>query len=292
MSRNLALRIGVAVLAIPAILWLAYEGGLWWLGFVLLLALVGTLEFLSAEKTRLVSLFGGAALATVILSLLLSARQVFLGSPLGDWLQTASFGLYWFSPLVLFFVITALASGLSRVGNADMVFTRLTRLTWGVAYLSLLYPFVWLISDFPTRFPGQDIAGGDLLLWLLATLWITDTTAMGIGAWLGKRPLAPVVSPRKTLVGFIGGLIGGLAAGVAITAWRLPGLELTGVIFATLAISLVGQLGDLVESLWKRSAGIKDSSVLIPAHGGVLDRFDSLLFAAPVMYAYLLLTAR
>jgi phosphatidate cytidylyltransferase len=130
-------------------------------------------------------------------------------------------------------------------------------------------------------------SGGDLLLFLFGVLWVGDTAAMGVGKWLGRHKLAPAVSPNKTVEGFIGGFVGALAVGLLMAFWKFGQLPLYHVLFMALGCSLFGQLGDLVESMWKRSLGIKDSSDIIPGHGGVLDRFDSLLFAAPFMYGYL-----
>jgi phosphatidate cytidylyltransferase len=125
------------------------------------------------------------------------------------------------------------------------------------------------------------------LLFLFGLLWIGDTAAMGIGSWLGRHKLAPTVSPNKTVEGFIGGLAGAVAVGLLMHFWRLPQIGLGHILIIALGCSLFGQLGDLVESMWKRSLGIKDSSRVIPGHGGVLDRSDSLLFATPFMYFYL-----
>jgi phosphatidate cytidylyltransferase len=126
-----------------------------------------------------------------------------------------------------------------------------------------------------------------LLLFLFALLWVGDTCAMGFGKWLGKHKLAPGVSPNKTVEGFIGGIIGAVAIGVLMYYWKFHQMPFVHIMAISVGCSIFGQLGDLVESMWKRSLGIKDSSNIIPGHGGVLDRFDSLLFAAPFMYFYL-----
>ena len=89
------------------------------------------------------------------------------------------------------------------------------------------------------------------------------------------------------MAGFISGLVGGIIVAVIMYFWRLPGVDLVVLLGIGVSISLMGQLGDLVESCWKRAVGVKDSSAIIPGHGGVLDRFDSLLFSAPVLYMYI-----
>jgi phosphatidate cytidylyltransferase len=160
-------------------------------------------------------------------------------------------------------------------------------LIWGILYLGGLYPFVILLGT-TAWLPYVDaFSGGDCLLFLFALLWVGDTAAMWVGSALGKHRLAPAVSPNKTIEGFIGGLLGAAVIGIVMALWKFSGLPWYHVLGIAIGCSLFGQLGDLVESMWKRSLGIKDSSTLIPGHGGVLDRFDSLLFAAPFMYFYL-----
>ena len=110
---------------------------------------------------------------------------------------------------------------------------------------------------------------------------------MFFGSRFGKHKLAPTVSPNKTVEGFIGGFVGAYLVAFIFKVFWLTDVPDWHFVAIGALIGLFGQLGDLVESLWKRSLGIKDSSAIIPGHGGVLDRFDSLLFAAPVLYLYL-----
>lgn len=128
-----------------------------------------------------------------------------------------------------------------------------------------------------------------LLLW--AIVWIGDSAAFYVGTAFGRRRLAPVVSPKKSWEGAAAALVvGGLSAG-AFSFWREGALDLELVALA-LVTSVAAQLGDLVESLIKRGAGVKDSGTLLPGHGGFLDRFDALAFAAPVWWFALELTQR
>jgi len=124
-----------------------------------------------------------------------------------------------------------------------------------------------------------------LVLLPLALTWIGDTCAMATGTLLGGPKLAPVLSPQKTWAGAIGGAVGGLAAALLIGRLILPrvGVHLGGWQLATVGgvLAVAGQVGDVAESLLKREAGVKDSSTLIPGHGGVLDRLDSLYFVIP-----------
>lgn len=124
-----------------------------------------------------------------------------------------------------------------------------------------------------------------LLLLLLATIVISDSAQYYTGRAFGKRPLSPAISPKKTVEGAVGGVIFGTLA-VVVGGRYVFGAPVWTLVLLGAAISLLGIVGDLFESLLKRSAGVKDSSTLIPGHGGVLDRIDSWLFAAPVYYIF------
>lgn len=129
------------------------------------------------------------------------------------------------------------------------------------------------------------------LMFLLLIIAVSDTAQYYTGRTLGRRKLAPVVSPGKTVEGAVGGLVAaGLVSGIA-GPHLLEGLPVAAAAFVALGVvlSLAGIVGDLFESLLKRGVGVKDSSSLIPGHGGVLDRVDSYLFAGPVFYLFLVL---
>jgi phosphatidate cytidylyltransferase len=158
-----------------------------------------------------------------------------------------------------------------------------------VNILGILYLSLCLLPAVPLRFDLTQAQGREWLVVLLATIWIGDTAALGTGKCFGKAPFAPVISPRKTNAGAVGGLLGGTLAATLLRFLLFPGLGLRHVIAASLLTGMFGQLGDLAESMLKRAAGVKDSSGLIPGHGGMLDRIDSLLFALPVLYLYLLI---
>ena len=128
--------------------------------------------------------------------------------------------------------------------------------------------------------------GREATLLLIVTVVISDTAQYYTGRWLGRHPLAPIVSPKKTVEGAIGGFVGGVLAIAIIGHWWLAYISLPLRIGLGLAIVAFGILGDLFESLLKRSVGVKDASTAIPGHGGVLDRIDALLFAAPVFYVF------
>ena len=131
------------------------------------------------------------------------------------------------------------------------------------------------------------VHGPAALTWLVGVIAISDSAQYYSGTLLGRRKLAPVISPKKTVEGAVGGLVAAPIAGWAIGLWAFP--EAAHAVCAAVAIvlTIAGMAGDLFESLLKRSVGAKDSSALIPGHGGVLDRVDAYLFAAPVFYLYL-----
>ena len=154
---------------------------------------------------------------------------------------------------------------------------------FGVLYLGLcLYPVL------PIRYDFGATTGRHWILLLLVVIWVGDTAALVIGRRLGRTPFAPGLSPKKTNEGAVGGLLSGVAAAVLLQRFFLTELPLYHVTLLSLLLGMAGQLGDLGESLLKRAADVKDSSRLLPGHGGMLDRIDSLLFAIPVLYIYLL----
>jgi phosphatidate cytidylyltransferase len=136
---------------------------------------------------------------------------------------------------------------------------------------------------------ADEFVGRQLVFFLLVLIWVGDTLAYFVGRQFGRHPMAAQLSPGKTWEGAVANVAGSLLVALAFTHW-------TGFRFAFLAPAAVlgnvaGQVGDLMESAYKRAAGAKDSSALRPGHGGVLDRIDSLIFAAPVVWYYLSVTA-
>lgn len=159
---------------------------------------------------------------------------------------------------------------------------------FGVALSGLLYVPL-LVAVLPLlKGAGQ----GSWLTVALCMAFFSDTVAYLAGRAFGRHKLYPAVSPGKTWEGALGGLVGGCLASVGLgAAWLLPDLPWSHAVVLGLVGSVCGQLGDLVESMLKRSFGVKDSGALLPGHGGVLDRVDGLLFVAPVAYYYVRLVA-
>ena len=278
MSKNLITRIIVAVIFGPLIVLIGYTGGYWLFGMVALFALIGIAEFLVNEGIKADSFLFWLSIIAVIVLL---SSHLEINDFKVDLMLPGGLAL-----VVLFFLVTGMILATGKQSPSEL-FRKHSRLIWGLLYIGGLYPYVYLLGE------HVDVklfspSGGDLLLYLFGILWVGDTAAMGIGSWLGKRKLAPAVSPNKTIAGFVGGILGALVVGVIFYFWKFDNISYVHVGVLAVGCSVFGQLGDLVESMWKRSLGIKDSSAVIPGHGGVLDRFDSLLFAAPFMYFYLI----
>ena len=206
-----------------------------------------------------------------------------------------------FAPPISFVLLVVLAlAGISvwarGVNGRPLAATAIT--VFGVLYTGAMLSFGYALRYH--EYAGYGRAGGTALVMMpLLLTWSSDTGAYFVGRSLGRHKLIPSVSPGKTVEGALGGIV--LTVVVcflferfALRPYAELGLRTASVILFGVAISVTAQLGDLVESLFKREAGVKDSSRIIPGHGGVLDRFDSLLFVLPVAYvllSYLLIVA-
>ncbi|HEY2461078.1 MAG TPA: phosphatidate cytidylyltransferase [Candidatus Acidoferrum sp.] len=147
------------------------------------------------------------------------------------------------------------------------------------ALLLVAFPLTYAI-----RLHGALAHGPTLLLFALVITWAGDTVAYFVGRAIGKHPLAPHLSPKKTWEGSIAGFAGALLVGAVFTRWLdAPLAQLLGMAGAG---NIAGQMGDLLESAYKRSAGVKDSGALLPGHGGILDRIDALILTFPVVWYY------
>jgi len=132
----------------------------------------------------------------------------------------------------------------------------------------------------------RTVGGPALVLFVMGLTWCGEAAAYFVGSAVGRHPLAPVLSPRKTVEGGVAQLAVSMLAALPLAAWLLPECSGFQVVGAGAVMGVLGQLGDLAESALKRSAGVKDASALLPGHGGVLDRLDSLLFNVPAFYYY------
>jgi phosphatidate cytidylyltransferase len=155
------------------------------------------------------------------------------------------------------------------------------------AAAAAVFPLVYLAAPLALTAVIRDTWGREVLLLGLLVVWISDTAQFYVGSALGRRRLAPTISPKKSVEGAAGGLVAGVAAMVGLGRLWLPGVGAAGLAAAGAGLVALGIAGDLFESLLKRSADVKDSSALIPGHGGVLDRIDALLFVIPGYYLLL-----
>jgi phosphatidate cytidylyltransferase len=174
-------------------------------------------------------------------------------------------------------VVLCGALSLREFGTDRSVLERTARQIQGVVYIPLLLSLVVLLR--------ATADGATWIFLLCAVVFAGDTAALYAGTLWGRHKLCPSISPGKTVEGALGGLVANLLVGIAGKILFLPGVEWATCLLFSIGAGLAGQVGDLFESELKRVAGIKDSGNLLPGHGGVLDRIDALLFAAPVAYA-------
>lgn len=263
---NLAQRIMTALVAIPLLLAAIYLDASHW-GVTAISGLAAVLagdEFLRMHfqdgiPRRVRYTFGICALALVVGSA--APTPISLFAPL------ACAGA-----LVLALVVLSLRQEERKAGT-DLVSA------WaGWVYIPVLLA-VWPLLK-------RDI-GPSWLTIVIAAAFLSDSVAYFVGRAFGKHPLYPAVSPKKTVEGAIGGLLGGVLALLGMGSfWLLPELPRVDAVVLGIVGSILGQTGDLVESMLKRTCGVKDSGAVLPGHGGMLDRIDALLFVAPLLYFY------
>lgn len=157
-----------------------------------------------------------------------------------------------------------------------------------IAVLATMY--VGMLAGSLIRLRNDFPVGPKLVFFLLLVVWLGDAGAYYIGKKFGRRQLSPRISPKKTVEGLIGGVVTSAITAAVIHFTFFPQFPLAHAIIVGVVLSITGVIGDLAESMWKRSAAVKDSGTLIPGHGGFLDRFDSILFTAPILYVYWALT--
>lgn len=258
---NLAARvltaIALAPLLILAVSWQRPEA-LW--GIIFVAALISLHEFFTiASKDR---------------------GERMLGIVLGGAVAWAAY--YWPGGIALILTAALLVSAiffLARFGELATVTQRMGTLFFGVVYAGLMITYVALAK--------RDLGSAWVYL-IFMIAWFGDTAAYFAGRFMGKRKLYPAISPGKTWAGAVGGLAGSFLAAVIANSWLLPELGWVSGALLTIIGGALGQCGDLVESMLKRSAGVKDSGKLLPGHGGLLDRIDAVLFIAPWVYFYAL----
>jgi phosphatidate cytidylyltransferase len=280
MSPNMIRRVTVAAVGIPAALGLVYLGGWVLAGLLALFGVAGAAEFYRlGSRSGVRSLVEPGYLGAAAFPLV-----AFVVTPAGPGLD-----LRWVVLGVAGWLIATVAVAVATRRPADNPLESISLTVFAALYAGGLPAFLLAIRHADTL-PSAWAATWLVFLPLVVT-WVSDSLAMGGGSLIGGPKLAPVLSPNKTWAGAISGAVGGAVLaplygvlvleqfGIAIAWWLL-------VVFG-LVISVVGQVGDLAESLFKRQVGVKDSGRFFPGHGGVLDRFDSLYWVLPASVALL-----
>jgi len=246
---------------LPLFVWMVVEGPPWLLGAVMVLVgalgqweFTGMFDRAGIPTFRWLGLLGGSAV-TASFALPISERTTFTAV-----------------------VLIVLAVGLFRRGEGREVWEPLAVTLLGVCYVNWLLGYTFWLRELPE--------GVAWILLLVSVTWLGETAAYLIGSTLGRHQLAPSVSPRKTVEGAVAQLVASVAAALGARAWFFPALSVESAIVVGLLLGVVGQIGDLIESAIKRSLNTKDTGRLIPGHGGMLDRVDSLLVNTPVLFYY------
>lgn len=204
---------------------------------------------------------------------LLPLLAAYAGKP-----EAVSAGLF----LSLFFLIVYSLGRHSLLNseNSELnAFALMMRLGFGIFYVGFSFAHFTLLLTLD--------AGQHLLILLTVITVFSDSCAYYIGKIFGRHKMAPTISPGKTIEGLLGGIAGSIIGAIIVSLWFFPGYSLLKISALTVFLSMIGVMGDLTESMIKRTMGVKDSGNILPGHGGVLDRLDSLMIAAPVLF-YLL----
>lgn len=274
-------RIVTGAILIPAVVALVYLGPSWLVAIAAaVVALLAMIEFfkltaqMGLRAFRVWTMLCAAALfytqwlaGTAEVHVLGSGTEIITNLNMGNYLSNDAVFL-------VFLFGAALIGVASRAAIADVLPAIAAS---SAALIFVAWPFSYL-----ARMDGGLPSGPALVLFALSTVWAGDTVAYFVGQSIGRLKMAPALSPKKTWEGAIGNVLGSLIAGYCFARWQNGDLAAW---LATAALAnIAGQVGDLVESAYKRGAGVKDSGAMLPGHGGMLDRIDSLIFAAPVVW--------
>jgi phosphatidate cytidylyltransferase len=254
---------------VPLLLLLAGAGGVAFLTFVMLQVLFGLLEFYRMMRAKGLIPQRTAGIATSLLLLASTYRPDRFPPQL----------------IVTGGVLVVLGLALSRPHQRSAENLAVTAL--GVVWIGWLSAHLVLLRELPWRVGTEYALGASYVLLAFFLTWSCDTGAYVVGRRFGRRPLWREISPRKTVEGAIGGFASAVLAAFIARVWFAHYLRWWDALALGVLVGVFAQVGDLVESLLKRDARHDDSSDLIPGHGGILDRFDSLYFGAPIVFYYL-----
>lgn len=265
---NTATRIIVALVFIPLLLGLSYYGGLPFLLFVSVIGVAAFSEFSKMSINKNSSPNNVLGIAAVLL-IIVNAYKSFFD----------------YASLMMLITVALLIYELFRNRNSAILNLGTTLL--GILYIGIFSSSLIGIREFYSDAGLIYDQGGYIIIAVLVSIWVCDSAAFFLGTAFGKHKLFPRVSPNKSWEGAIAGFVFSVLTMIASKYIITEFLDWPAVISIGFIVGVFGQMGDLVESLIKRDAGVKDSSTVIPGHGGMFDRFDSLLFTAPLVYLYM-----
>lgn len=263
-GNNTGVRVAVSVVAIPLILGVCFLGRFYFLFTFLAVALIAFYELITIAEKK-------SALPQKVPGMIALTLLIFNGY----------FKITGFDVLILGIVMMVIFTELYR--NRGSAILNIGSTFLGIFYIGLCFLSLIEIREYFTEYDW----GGLMIIAMLAGIWLCDSAAFFGGLTFGKHRLFERVSPKKSWEGAIFGFVFSVLGLVAAQYWFLNFLSLWDAVVIGVIIGTIGQMGDLVESLLKRDAGVKDSSALIPGHGGMFDRFDSLIASSPVVFIYL-----
>ncbi len=267
-SKSFAIRLIVALIFGPLILFLAWKGGVFLLALVLVVATFSYWEFIGLAQKK------GAYAQTV------SGELIALAVVLALYFNKSALVAIAFVGVVLTLFVELYRKKGSPLLNASTTL-------FGAFFFSLLFGSFLLIRELPLIYNFEYGEAGQWLVMLILVTWVCDTAAYIFGSYFGRRKLIPRISPNKSVEGAAAGFLFAILAGYVCHIWFIDNLSVLDSMAIGAIIGSFGQYGDLFESMLKRDANVKDSSDLIPGHGGMMDRFDSLTISAPMMYLYI-----
>lgn len=266
--KNLVTRSLTGIVFVIVVIGSVMLGSMTFSAFMLMLSMIGLTEYIKLRPNTFDNISDKICILISGISLFLI---VFL-------VQTELLKIEFLNLIFLIFLIIVIRT---LILNSKEAIAKISEFVFGLAYVVI--PFVLMTgfyqSDTPTKLP-------ELLIGFFIMLWFNDVFAYIVGSLIGKTKLYEKISPKKTWEGTIGGTILSVLAAYLLSTIFLS-LNLTNWLVIGFLISIFATLGDLTESMFKRQANVKDSGNIMPGHGGILDRFDGLLLAAPAIYVYL-----
>jgi phosphatidate cytidylyltransferase len=287
---NLTKRILVAVIGIPIVIYVAFMPYSL-LGLMIIFALVAVHEFYSLAKVKgfVPQVTIGMILTALIVVSFAHAQLLRAALYFHPHTEIATLTIFLLPIIMIVGVIATLTAELFKGYPNPLIQISITLA--GAVYIGFGMGGLYGVYEIFYDPAGQSSSAALFLIALLASIWICDSAAFMVGRKMGRHKIAERVSPNKTWEGGIAGLIAAIAVWLIARAYigGLGEVSLTTAIAVGIIVGVMGQVGDFAESMLKRDAGVKDSSTLIPGHGGVLDRLDSILFVGPLTFVWLYL---